>query len=62
MVDFSDLPGGEHFIEISRKGKVKQAESIRRRMNDDLAAAGMPLCADQSAQAVNKLQALLKAP
>ena len=61
-VDFSELPGGERFIEISRKGKVQQAESIRQHMNDDLAAAGMPLCADQSAQAVNKLRPLLKAP
>jgi len=60
VVDISELPGGERFIEISRKGPLTQAAQMRSRMNADLTAAGVTVCTDQSAQAVNKLKSLLK--
>lgn len=59
-IDFSDLPGGEQFIEISRKGALRNADTMRLRMNQDLAKANLTLCPDQTAQAIIKLRALLK--
>jgi hypothetical protein len=62
QVDISELPGGERFIEISRKVALSDAEPARRRFEADLAKSGVDVCADQSAQAVNKLRALLRLP
>ncbi len=58
-VDMSELPGGERFIEISRKVAMADAARLRGQLEADLVKAGVPACADQSAQAVNKLRALL---
>ena len=60
QVDISDLPGGEQYIEISRKVALADAEPARQRFEADLARSGVEVCADQSAQAVNKLRALLR--
>jgi len=59
-VDVSRLPGGERYAEIGRK--VPRAEVGREHgaLLADLARAGVAPCADQSAQAVNKLRALLR--
>ena len=62
VVDVSELPGGERFIEISLKVALADAQRQRDRLEADLARAGVPACADQSAQAVNKLRALLARP
>jgi hypothetical protein len=62
QVDVSELPGGERFIEISRKVALSDAGPARERFEADLAKAAVEVCADQSAQAVNKLRALLKLP
>jgi hypothetical protein len=60
-VDVSTLPAGERFIEISRKGPFANAERLRTDFESTLAEAGIAVCADQSAQAGNKLRALLRA-
>jgi hypothetical protein len=60
VVDISVLPGGEQFIEISRKVPLAEARPSQARFEADLAEAGVPACAAQSAQAVNKLRALLR--
>ncbi len=60
-VDISTLPGGETFIEISTKVPLANQAAVRGQMQADLAKAGVAVCADQSAQAGNKLKALLKA-
>jgi hypothetical protein len=62
VVDVSELPGGERFIEISRKVASADAPRARDRFEADLARTGVTVCADQSAQAVNKLRALLRRP
>ena len=62
VVDVSELPGGERFIEISRKVASADAPRARDRFEADMARAGVTVCADQSAQAVNKLRALLRRP
>ena len=62
VVDVSELPGGERFIEISHKGRLADSARIRVELEADLARAGIAICADQSAQAVNKLRALLRRP
>ena len=61
-VDVSELPGGERFIEISRKVPLADATRARQQFELDLAKAGVAVCADQSAQAVNKLRSLLRGP
>ncbi len=61
-VDVSRLPTGERYIEVSRKVPLADADAARKRFDDDLARSGVAVCADQSAQAVNKLRALLRAP
>jgi hypothetical protein len=61
-VDVSVLPGGEAFVEISRKVPAADATKVREQLEADLAKAGVPACADQSAQAANKLRALLRRP
>lgn len=59
-VDVSKPPAGENFIEISSKVVQSDAARIRNQMEDDLIKAGVTVCADQSAQAVNKFQLLLQ--
>jgi hypothetical protein len=59
-VDVSRLPAGEQYVEISRKVPVADAVPAMGALEADLARAGVDLCADQSAQAVNKLRALLR--
>ena len=60
VVDVSELPGGERFIEISRKVAVADVTRLQAQLKADLARAGVAVCADQSAQAANKLRALLR--
>jgi hypothetical protein len=59
-IDITQLPGGEHYAEISRKVPVGDAPRTMEVMRADLSRAGVEVCADQSAQAVNKLRALLR--
>jgi len=59
-IDVSELPAGERFIEISRKVALADAARMHEQLRSDLARAGVAACADQSAQAVNKLRALLR--
>jgi len=59
-VDVSQLPAGEQYVEISRKVKVADATRAMGVLEADLARAGVEACADQSAQAVNKLRSLLR--
>jgi hypothetical protein len=59
-IDVSELPSGERFIEISRKVALADAARVHEQLKSDLAKAGVAACADQSAQAVNKLRALLR--
>jgi hypothetical protein len=59
-IDVSRLPTGEQFVEISRKVPVADAARAMRTMGADLSNAGVETCPDQSAQAVNKLRALLR--
>jgi hypothetical protein len=58
-VDVSRLPAGDTHIEISRKVPVAEALRAKSALDAALLRAGVPACADQSAQAVNKLRALL---
>src|SRR5262249_52053501 len=58
-VDVWTLPAGAHDIEISRKVREADAEPAWRTMHDDLARAGVTVCADQSAQTAPRLRALL---
>jgi hypothetical protein len=61
-VDVSVLPGGERYVEIS--SKVPRAEALTRR-DETLAGlkqAGVTVCADQTAQAGNKLRSLASRP
>lgn len=60
-LDVSELPGGERYIEVSRKVSAAHWQGERTRFEADLAKAGVEQCADQSAQAGNKLRALQKA-
>jgi hypothetical protein len=59
-VDVSRLPGGEVYVEISRKVPMADAARSRAELDADLARAGVAACADQSGQAVNKLRSLLR--
>jgi len=59
-VDISQLPTGEQYVEISRKVPVADATRAMGVLEADLSKAGVEMCADQSAQAVNKLRALLR--
>lgn len=60
-VDITTLPGGEQYLEVTRKVRVEEAERTRRRLEQDLARAGVKLCADQSGQAAAKMRKLLPA-
>ena len=59
-VDISRLPAGEEYVEISRKVPMADADRATGALETDLSRAGIDLCADQSAQAVNKLRSLLR--
>jgi len=59
-VDVSRLPGGERYVEISRKVPAADAAAAKSALDATLARAGVAACADQSAQAVNKLRSLLR--
>ncbi|MEO8741480.1 MAG: hypothetical protein ABI537_17510 [Casimicrobiaceae bacterium] len=61
-VDIARLPGGERFIDISRKVAYDQGRRANAKPSRTLGSAGIAACADQSAQAVNKLRALLRQP
>ncbi len=60
-VDITTLPGGEQYLEVTRKVRVDQAERTRHRLEEDLARAGVMLCADQTGQAAVKMRKLLPA-
>lgn len=59
-VGVSKLPKGETFIEISTKVPVAQLADAKQTLEHDLARAGVSACADQSAQAINKLRSLVR--
>ena len=59
-IDVSRLPTGEEYVEISRKVPVAEATRAMDVMKADLSRAGIEMCADQSAQVVNKLRSLLR--
>ena len=59
-LDVSELPGGERYIEVSRKVRAARWQDEHARFEAALAKAGVVQCADQSAQAGNKLRALQK--
>lgn len=61
-VDVSRLPAGERYVEVSRKVALAVVDAARKSFDADLARSGVAVCVDQSAQAVNKLRALLRAP
>jgi hypothetical protein len=57
-VAVSKIPTGETYVEISRKVAPEDAQRLRAALVDELTRAGVSICADQSAQAVNKLRAM----
>ncbi len=59
-VDVSRLPGGERYAEIARKVAHADVEREHAALRAALARAGVAACADQSAQAADKLRALLR--
>jgi len=59
-VDVTQLPTGEQYTEISRKVPASEASRAMDVLKADLARAGVEMCADQSAQVVNKLRSLLR--
>jgi hypothetical protein len=61
-VDVSRLPAGERYVEVSRKVALADVAAARTTLDNDLARSGVTVCVDQSAQAVNKLRTLLRAP
>ncbi len=60
-VDVTTLPGGEQYLEVTRKVRVEEAEQTRHRLEQALARAGVALCADQAGQAAVKMRKLLPA-
>lgn len=60
-LDVSELPGGERYIEVSRKVSAAHWQAERTRFEADLAKARVEQCADQAGQAGNKLRELQKA-
>jgi hypothetical protein len=59
-VDVSRLPGGERYAEIARKVARADVEREHAALRAELVRAGVAACADQSAQAADKLRALLR--
>jgi hypothetical protein len=60
-VDITTLPGGEQYLEVTRKVRVDRAEPTRHRLEQALTRAGVALCADQAGQAAVKMRKLLPA-
>lgn len=60
-VDVTTLPGGEQYLEVTRKVRAGEAERTRHRLEQELARAGVALCADQAGQAAIKMRKLLPA-
>jgi hypothetical protein len=60
-VDVTTLPGGEQYLEVTRKVRVDRAERTRHSLEQSLTRAGVTLCADQSGQAAIKMRKLLPA-
>lgn len=58
-VDVHVMPGGERHTEITRKVPVAEADRAFQTLQVYLTKAGIAECADRSAQAANKLRALL---
>lgn len=61
-VDVSTLPSGDDYIEISQKVAQSNAPRTRDELLAELQKSGVALCADQSAQAGNKLRKLAGQP
>jgi hypothetical protein len=57
-VDVWTLPRGGGHVEVSRKVPLADGERAYADMRAELARAGVPACADQSAQSLNTLRAL----
>jgi hypothetical protein len=62
IVEVWTLPVGERFIELSQKLPRSQALARRDELLAQLRSAGIDVCADQSSQALRKLQTMLAAP
>jgi hypothetical protein len=60
-VDIWKVPSGARDVEIARKVRWSEADAAHRAMLDDLAQAKVAVCADQSAQSLARLRALLPA-
>jgi hypothetical protein len=58
-VDISRLGADQQYIEISEKVPVADATRKKAALEAVLSRAGVEMCADQSAQAINKLNALV---
>ena len=59
-VDVSRLPTGEVYVEMSHRVPAADAQRAKEALDAMLARAGVTACADQSAQAVNKLKRMLR--
>ena len=59
VVEAWQLPGGQRFIEASRKVARADVPRFRAELLAQLATAGVTLCPDQSSQSAAKLRALL---
>jgi hypothetical protein len=59
-VDVSRLPAGDVFVEISRKVPAADAQRAKDALDAMLERRKVAVCADQSAQAANKLKAMLR--
>jgi hypothetical protein len=59
-VDVSRLPAGEVFVEISRKVPAADAQRAKDALDAMLLRKDVAVCADQSAQAANKLKSMLR--
>ena len=58
-IDVHEMPDGARYTEITRKVPLADADDAFRTLQAYLANAGIAECADRSAQAANKLRALL---
>lgn len=58
-IDVQRLPRGATYVEISTKVPTADVARARANLERDLAKAGVAQCTDQSAQAIEKLKALL---
>ncbi|MFO1314399.1 MAG: hypothetical protein U1F58_02255 [Burkholderiales bacterium] len=58
-VDAQQLPNGRQFVEMSARVSVSEAPAAQRALHARIERAGVAACADQAAQAGEKLRALL---